>query len=84
METDRTVQQQKQVQRSSISTLQTSLHQRLAEQLPVRRATVGGSAARITTAAAFSALSSRAAPTVTPRSAMVASSRRSAFTNPQD
>lgn len=84
METDRTVQQQKQVQRSSISTLQTSLHQRLAEQLPVRRATVGGSAARITATATVSAVSTRAAPAITTRSTVLASSRRSAFTNPQD
>ena len=85
METDPTVQQQKQMQHSSINTSRTSPHQRPAEQLPAHRTTGGGSAARIATTAAVSAMSTRAAPpTAATRATVLASSQRSAFTNPQD
>ena len=76
---DRTVRHQKHQQRSSISILRMSQQQRLVVQL--QEIIGGGSAARATTAATISAMSTRADPTLAARATVVASVPRSAFTD---
>ena len=79
---DHGVQQTKQMQRSSTS-ISKALQQHLqAETLTVQPTSGGGSAARITATATISAVSTRAAPTLTTRAAAKAFLPRSAFTNP--
>ena len=79
---DHTVRQTKQMQRSSTS-ISRALQQHLqAGTLTVQPTSGGGSAARTATAATVSAMSTRAAPALTARAAVLASLPRSAFTNP--
>ena len=82
-EMDRTVRHLKHQQRSSISILRISQQQQLVVRLQVRQTVGGGSAALTTAASAASALSARAAPTITARAIAMVFLRRSAFTDPQ-
>ena len=78
---DHTVQQTKQMQRSSTS-ISRALQQHLqAGTLTVQPTSGGGSAARAAAAATFSAVSTRAAPELTARSPANAFLPRSAFTD---